>query len=205
MDLKIVVAKRKYVFHQTAPENVARIRRLKKLSCSADLLSQAGKPVATQPRPEALTIDIASEPVVLRGQAPLLAKGQLALADGFTMSDLVQLLDAHVYFWLAATADEAPQGGGKKKSGGEARLRIGLADLIAANPSRGPLFCRYTSGGPRAAQGEGSPRGPDLFQGIVEFEQMDQLNEMVFKGAVNLPASTMVSVDGGKFVPLFDA
>lgn len=204
MDLKIVVAKRKYVFHQTAPENVARIRRLKKLSTSAELLALAGQPPSTAPRPEALTLDVASEPVVLRGQAPLLAKGQLALADGFTMPDLVKLLDAHVYFWLAATADEAPQGAGKKSSG-EARLRIALADLIAANPSRGPLFCRYTSGGPRASQGEASPRGPDLFQGIVEFEQMDQLNEMVFKGTVNLPASTMVSVDGGKFVPLFDA
>jgi hypothetical protein len=161
VNLEHILKKRPWVFHQTAPQNLHRIRRVKQLVCAGLLMKQAGHIAEPAPRPQPLWLNIDTEPVIIRDQAPLLRARQMMLEPGFTMSELVQMLDAHVYFWLSATESFKPQGVGVVATN-EARLRIPLADLLAVN-DRGPLFCRYNSGGPRAYDGRGSPRGPDLF------------------------------------------
>lgn len=190
MRLEKFIATYPFLIHATRESNVSRILRMRTLESAMRLIERAeSRYVRSLPRQAQRVLNVDGEVVVLRDQLPLL-NGQVQLADGFSIVDLVALLDRHVFFWPARVGDA---GGGFLASPKYAEerttlLRVRLADLLNANQNVGPFFCRYNSGAGRMSNGKASPRGPELFAGVAAFDGTPgAVTEVVFRDEVRLP------------------
>src|SRR6266516_1370660 len=184
--LEEYAALRPFVYHVTARENLARLRRTRCLETASALLRQGGRHDLLRTRrlgPVAVTLD--ADLIVLKDQRPLIL-ANLALTTGWTFADLVEYLNHHVYFWPGNAI--SPVGSGRRLLRRYAPespivLRIPILALIAANPHVPPLFDRCNSGAPRMQRGRPVKRGPDLF-GSAEHSRFRsrEVVEVVFCG-----------------------
>lgn len=153
--------------------------------------------LAYSPRPNPVSLRIGTDEVVLRDQAALKVNSA-RLAVGFTLSDLVLLLNQHVFFWPGT--EEGPSDYGLRhakpyQEAGEplAFLRAPSTDLFAPNTTR-LRTSRYNSGSPRSHKTAGkSPRGPDLFKPPQDCDYPPgEVVEVVFSCEAALPSTTMI-------------
>lgn len=190
---------RPWLYHLTAAANVGRILRTRRIESATRLLILAGRPGLVQVRRRShVSIEVDGESVQIRDQAPL-HQGNAALPGGWGIGDLVSLLNDHVFFWPGTGAgpisyglrhfqryvDEKP-----------AILRVTTVDLLSANTSSMPRFCRYNSGSPRCSNGRKSPRSAGTF---VDGEGADfgpaAVVEVTFPGGLDLPAAVQLGSD----------
>jgi hypothetical protein len=160
LDLQEFAAKKPFLFHVTPGANLDAIKKARFLLSAKQLIILAmGEYVRGKPRslPKTLTMRDGSK-VVLRDQEPLLRPGQLGLEPGFTLEDLVEMLDSHVFFWTKEGEGLATS----KKYENEKRalLRVPTDALFRSNFGE-PLFSRVNSGGP-------APRVANLHFGGLE-------------------------------------
>ena len=197
---------RPYLYHLTARDNLASIRKDLKLKSADTLLRAANLKAKVRVRRKvAETITVDGRQIMLRDQRPL-SENSIAFVGGFTFPEFVEFLNQRVFFW--AGNDLGPAGGAKTyglnhfktyKDERPAILRINFESLIQANPGHMPLFCQYNSGAPRCSSGHKAtgcrvPRGPDTFLPALQFGRgAAAVAEVTFAGHVNLPANVEVA------------
>jgi hypothetical protein len=188
---------RPYLYHLTACSNIPAIESVGELKSSAELLEEAGKErMLRTKRKRSEQLVVGGFAVSLRDQAPLYA-GNIQLRHGWTFSDVVEMLNEHVYFWPGDSGSPSRYGVRHycryEKEGEElTMLRVAATDLLSANPESHPRFCRYNSGSPRCSGGQRSPRGDDTFQAEADFAGTpSDVVEVVFHRRVRLPPAIL--------------
>lgn len=192
---------RPFLWHLTAASNLARIRRERMLHPAVDFLRLAGCAAQSHSRrARHVPLNLPDGDVVqLRDQAPLHA-GNVAFADGWDLAQLVAYLNEFVFFWPGA--EVAPIDYGMRhferyRHEPTALIRIPSASLLEQSAVDVRLS-RFNSGSPRCNGGKKSPRGPSTFEAVDRFvESPGRVVEVVVKGAVELPATTVWSLDRG--------
>lgn len=199
---------RPYLFHLTAQGNLKGLLHTKTLLPAAVLLSVNGRLLPRlSPRGQHVRVDHDGRTVWIRDQLPLHA-GSIVFEEGWDMVRWLGHVDAHVFFW-PGTADGPIEGGRNHfahyAAEQPALLRVGTSDVLDANLSIEPLFCRFNSGAPRTANGRKSPRGSQTHVRSDGFEgSASAVRELVFAGPVRLPRSIQVAKDySGHWTPLF--
>jgi hypothetical protein len=123
----------------------------------------------------------------------------MALAPGFDFDDLVELLNAHVFFWPGSEQGPVRSGLNHCERYRESRpaiLRIRTESLLGSPSGPQARFSKYNSGAPRYSGGLPSPRGPDLFESSDRFPgTIQNVIEVAFKGPVGLPPDTELTTD----------
>jgi hypothetical protein len=188
---------RPFLYHLTDTRNVRRIVRTRRIESAAPFTDEVGAFRETQEMRRAhVSIIIDGEEIAIRDQAPL-HQGNMKLADGYTFSDFVALLNERVFFWPGSAA--GPISYGVRHHGRYAHeqptiIRVSTADLFAANPSPPPSYCRFNSGSPRCSNGLKSPRSVRTFvHGDGAEFRAAQVVEVTFSDGVNLPDHVEVS------------
>src|SRR5262249_44202542 len=144
-----------FVYHLTARVNLARISRTGLLESAAALMRRADRLDllrVRRTRLEEIALDGCA--IFLRDQAPL-HDGHIPFEGGWQLPQLIESLNARVFFWPGREAGPIAHGlrhFQRYASEGPAILRIRLRSLVDANPGRTPLFCRYNSGSPRTTR-----------------------------------------------------
>lgn len=201
------VATRPYVFHLTAQGNLNGILATRTLLPAATLQSVNGRQLPRlTPRGQHLRVDWNGYAVWIRDQLPLNAKN-IEFGNGWDLSRLLTHIDEHVFFWPGT--ERGPVDAGRNHferyvHEQPALLRVGTADLIAANRDGEPLFCRFNSGAPRCSGGRKSPRGDSTYLPAAVIERTPgAVKEVVFHGAVQLPHRIDAATDySGPWTPL---
>lgn len=202
MDLSQFTKLRPYLYHTTAQGNLERIHAEKRLRSAAALVKAAGSDLSLserRPTSVVLTFEYGAD-VTLRDQRPLHA-GAIEFEGGWTLPTLVEHLNGHVFFWPGTANGPIPSGvrhAHRYVQAGESLLflRIPTKALMEATPR----FSIVNSGSPRYSGGVKSKRGPETFRQAAAFlESPGRVIEVVFAGAVDLPATTEVreSLGGG--------
>jgi hypothetical protein len=153
-------------------------------------------------------VNIGERHIQIRDQDPLHA-GNITFSDDWTLEDLVEYLNHHVFFWPGW--QHSPIQSGLNHFARYSKecpiiLRAKATDLFTANIATEPLFCRYNSGAPRCIDGYGSPRGPETFLPAAQFHfPPGRVVEVTFRSAVRLPPSCQAAVSlQGPWTPLRD-
>lgn len=93
------VQRRPFLYHLTSQSNLASIKSSGELFSATDLLESAGREqLIGKKRPKSVQIALKGLSISLRDQEPLHA-GNIELQHGWTFSDVVEMLNKHVYFW----------------------------------------------------------------------------------------------------------
>ncbi len=199
---------RPYSYHLTADVNLDRIRRTGVLRTAKSILEDGGyfESIRTR-RTEHRLVQNATDTISVRDQSPL-HRGNLNLEDGFSFEDLVLMLNSRVFFWpgtVVGPTDYGVRHFHRYVAESPVILRVPTVELLEANPSLMPMFCRYNSGSPRCTSGRKSPRGKGTFVNNTSFDgSPSEVVELTFEGTVVLPASTGIgSKPTGPFSPLF--
>jgi hypothetical protein len=188
---------RPYLYHVTARENLARLRRTRRLDPAATIIEQASRlDLKRSRRPEAIVVSLNGDFITLKDQRPLIA-ANVALKAPWQFGDFVEYLNSHVFFWpgdaltplvsgqrlLAHYASELPL-----------IIRVPFLSLLANNPDREPLFSPFNSGAPRMQRGKPVERGPDLFRPANRCPRRPhEVIEVAFRSSVLLPDDTSIA------------
>jgi hypothetical protein len=197
MDLDRLTAGRPYLYHLTAASNLRLLGVLRALFPASQILREAGEvPLVRLVRRGPHKVRWRGGAVELRDQDPFHA-GNVAFDPGWGEGDVVELLNARVYFWpgsLAGPIDYGVRHFQRYASQDPAVLRIPFTDLLASNPTITPELCAYNSGAPRCSGGKKSPRGAFTFVAPSSFGRpAGAVVEVTFPGSVTLPGSTLVA------------
>lgn len=182
-------ALRPFLYHLSAAENIGRIMRMRQLLPTTDLLREAGQPHLTRVRRrENMRVTIGRDTVLIRDQGPLHV-GNLQLEAGWTVEDLLEEINARVFFW-PGTADGPIDYGIRhfeRNKHDAVIVRVASADLFARHPRI--EFAKYNTGSPRCVGGKKSPRGPSTYlpETKCHFKRGEAV-EVAIKGTVNLPS-----------------
>lgn len=185
------VTTRPYLYHLTSRRNFGRLLRCRVMHSTAELLraSNDGQWLGRK-RGETVTTTVEGERIDLRDQKPLYA-GKTLLENGWTFEHLIRQLNERVFFWPGVSGGPISSGQRHYERYASEKpviIRVKTEDLLAANSSATPLFCKYNSGSPRTTQGSGSPRGNNTF---VECDRAayaaSNVVEVTFLNSVTLP------------------
>ena len=195
LDANRLVRYRPWLYHLTDVRNLVGIRQEWTLKSAAAVFAEAGEPDQVRVRRPTHRVVVAKEgEVYVRDQAPL-HEGNIALAEGFSYSDLIELINSFVFFWPGD--HQGPSAYGRRhfaryRHEGPVILRIRTRDLIDSGAA--VHLCRYNSGAPRCSQGRGSPRGPDTFAPIRDFaEGVASIVEVVVPQRLSLPGTVEIA------------
>ena len=178
-------------------QNVERIRESRELLSAASLLRELGIDPNSPVRRAPLLLGTGESAVELRDQGPL-HEGNIVFSPGFSFQDLLNLLNARVFFW-PGKADGRPidyrvRHFNRNAPNGPALLRVPFRDLLTANPRVPPQLCLFNSGSPRCSAGKKNPRSPDTFVDANRFfHPPSRVVEVTFETRVALPGSTEIS------------
>ncbi len=200
--------KRPWLYHLTAASNVARVRRMGRLSSAAVLLVAGGHPeFVRRRRSEMLEVQVGTEIVHVRDQQPL-HRNSMELSGGWSFEDWVAHLNDFVFFWPGSAGGPIDPGlrhFDRYANEHPALIRVPTAHVFAANHRVSPQFSGYNSGSPRCWCGRPSPRGPGTFASGSRFARpVSRVVEVAYRKAALLP-KTGERAEGpqGPWRPLF--
>ncbi len=190
LDIDRFIHLRPKLYHLTASSNANRILETGALHSAADLFRQSGlENMIRQRRPDGQWIDCLGDRVHIRDQAPLHA-GNIAFQGGWSFERFISQLNGLVFFWPGTAAGPIDYGRRhfqKYANDGALVLELSTRSIFDANPTPGPMFCKYNSGSPRCTGGTGSPRGPETFLGADDYHQTpSSVKEVVFSNTTSL-------------------
>jgi hypothetical protein len=185
---------RPYLYHLTACDNLARIRRTAILESAEALMQAAGQGVYSATRRRGMhQITINGDIVHIRDQAPL-HRGNIDFQDGWSFEDVIRSLNARVFFWPGWAPGPIAYGlrhFERYRDENPVILRAPTVDLIQRNAPSAPEFCKYNSGSPRCTGGRGSPRGLHTFAVAEHFRHGPaDVVEVTYRNRCALPAKT---------------
>jgi hypothetical protein len=185
---------------ETSPFRLRAARLKRALHC----VSKIAPDRLHERRLTAISVECSQGSVNLRDQLKL-QQGHVELMGGWSWSDLIAALNSRVFFWPGD--HDGPNDYGRRLFDAydlaeQTVLRVGLGDLLEANPDTSPYFCRFNSGAPRTVNGRKSPRGPDTFlAGGAWPHSPSEVVEISFVCSVSLPRTTEVW-NGARWGPL---
>ena len=203
-----LLARRPLVYHVTAPENLASLRRHRILKSAASLLVEGGRSDLLRARRRGpMRLPIGDDPVVVRGHDPL-APGALELTDGSTLADYIAYLNSLVYLWPGS--ERGPQGGASKlakarKAAPVLVLRCSVRAPRAYNPGLQFLYADYNAGAARDHPTLGkAKRWVSFHRPASEFDaEPGDIKELAVVGSVALPRETECAPStSGPWAPL---
>lgn len=197
MDLVRFIALRPFLYHLTSLDNITSISQTRTLFSAAELRRRAGLPGYIEKRKAHDFISINGHRIAIRDQSPLHA-GNIDFADGFTMEDMLTLLNGLVFFWPGT--ERGPIAYGIRHYARYSHERPAVIRVRTERILRNPnsiLVCQYNSGSPRWNAGRASPRGAATFVGIEKSVlKPSSVVELVSNSPVSLEESTLVSRSG---------
>lgn len=201
VNLERFIALRPFHYHVTARSNRAALLSDWTLRPAAELMRLAGREdLLRWRRPESITVDLPTGPVVIKDQHPLI-EANLSLDGSWELGDFVEYLNEHVFFWPGRADGPISHGQrllGRYDATAPLVLRVPTSDLLAANPGDVPLFCAFNSGAPRRQQGQRVRRGPHLFAPADRFGRREsEVVELAFRCSVRLPQSVELRTESG--------
>jgi len=200
-----------YLYHVTYEDSLRRIRKLQRLESAAALMEAGGKRNWLRlRRANSVNFLVDGDPILLTDQRPIIEKN-IAFQNGWTLSDLIEAINSRVFFWRGIKEGllRSNQGHfGKFKNAGHRMvfLRLSFGEAYRLNAERGPEVCKHNSGAARKYDGKPIPRGPKTFVQPQDAEfKKGEVQEVVFRGFVELPATTEVCLGSwkGPWHPLF--
>jgi len=175
-----------WLTHYTDSRNLDAIRETGALHCALSMMDANERArYAKEKREESLPLESGA---VLRDQRPL--SDRIVFCDGAKLSEFIEYLNGHVFFWPGFYRGEQCRKSFCKKYRypKHVGLRCKLGDLRTKNPGTAFLFSRYNSGAtPRNPKK--SPRCLRLFQPL-EKRNGKSLVEVVVRTKVCLPDNT---------------
>lgn len=192
LDLARFAALRPWAYHMTAPANLGRIGRSRRLACAADLLAAGGRPeLVRERRRAAVPVLIDGEAVVVEHQRPLHAGAIRYDAAGWDFGRYVEHLNRRVFFWPGRAAKLVPQGeshlqGLRAAGANPGLIRVSMSELLTLNAERGPWVSRCNSGAPRGKAVRGA--GTFVSAAACDFPPT-RVAELTFEGHADLPAA----------------
>ena len=120
--------------------------------------------------------------IKLRDQGKL-DEEEIVFFHDFGMTDLVELLNKHVFFWHRFPKKFA------KKYSGDALIRCALADVENSNRDNPAFYCPFNSGAPKSDCDDNKAlRSPYMYQPLdIQCVSAEAIEEVVFRGNVKLP------------------
>jgi hypothetical protein len=197
--LDAFIARRPFLYHFTAVENLDHIRNLRSLDSAVMLAGKSNPPAPIKKRDMAEPLKIEGHVVWLQTQRPLYEKN-ICFEGGWVMADLLSHLNSLVFFWPGTDRGPIPPYGDRYRIGNKwhsnaVALRIPSREMFESLNRDSVLFCRHNSGSPRWSNGQASPRGPHTFLSASDFPgTLSDVVEVVVKDYVKLPSGTEVSV-----------
>jgi len=192
MTISELAAKRPYLYHVTAKENIAILRAQGELLSARSIFERGGRHELLRTRRRDHT-DVCVDGTVyrVRDQRPL-HPGSMALTGEMAFEEFVELLNGLVFFWPGLERGPIDMGLRhfvRYRHESPLVLRVGLRALLDANPGISPKVASVNSGAPRCnpLSGKG-PRGlgtfvePEVFPGTA-----GDVKEVVFDGRLRLP------------------
>lgn len=198
---------RPYLYHLTDRVNLRQIERTHEMSPAVLLMERAGRlDLVRIRRRRHERIAIGGITILLRDQAPL-HKGSMELQGDCIYEDVIEDINARVFFWPGTTGGPISYGVRhfeRYRSERPVILRVNFHSLLKSNPNVEPKFCRYNSGSPRCSNGMKSPRGPDTFAPAAEFVGTpSNVVEVTFESPIVVPADTTIGeYPNGPWQPL---
>lgn len=196
---------RPFLYHVTARENLELITRTGALHPAIELMRLAERSdLRRWKRSQPALLSVEGTSVVLSDQLPL-REERTTLYRGWSFADYIEYLNEHVFFW-PGNADGPSKTGvlsdDSRHEGATAILRVGTAELMAANPSVPPLFCAIHVRAARSPESRRVSRGPRLFMPAEDFARREiEVVEVAFRASLLLPESTVVR-DHDAWTPL---
>jgi hypothetical protein len=201
---------RPFLYHPAYADNIERIRSTRRLESTASLLAAAGRQADLRTRRRTtLAITISGQRILLRDQAPLNERN-IKFTGGWTLGDLVEYLNRHVFFWPSNASGPNDYGVRHYQHYATVNpimIRVAFDSLSDHNHGQIPFFSKYNSGSPRYYQGRPSPRGPDTFLSADQCTYPpSKVVEVTLLECVVLPDDTELSNHpDGPWTPLFSA
>lgn len=154
-----------------------------------------------------MPVTIGVDEVWIRDQRPLHA-GNVGFRGGWTFEDLLMAINDKVFFWPGTYSGPISYGIRHYERYAADRpvlLRLRSSQVLIANSTTTPLFCRYNSGSPRWSNGVASPRGPETFVPCTRAVfSAAAVVEFVMSGEVAIPRCAEVALSfNGPWKPLF--
>jgi hypothetical protein len=187
-----------WLYHSTDARNIDLLQRLRRLRSALEVLRAGGEGwVSRHARTRRETTICVPTPeglVRLKDQRPL-APGALEVEPGFTLGDVVEMINTRVFFWPGRGA--VPIGAGRAHAesyAGQITLRVSFADLLAVNVERELTFSRVNSGAVRMHGGKKQLRGRTTFVAAdAAIFPVGEIKEVTFVGSVVLPKSVEIA------------
>jgi len=197
LDLARFGARRPYLFHLTARDNLYGIRAAGLIECASALFARAHDgELSTMRRDLQRMIEVDSRVVVVRDQKPLCSPA-ISFEEGWDLPRFVRHINEHVFFWPGSSIGPIKSGLNHYRRYAHekpALMRVLWCSVLDTNQTTEPLFSRYNSGAPRMVNGKRSPRGAETYLDSRQFNgSASDVTEVVFPQRVVLPSDTEVS------------
>lgn len=199
IEIDRLCALRPFLFHLTDARNLPRIQAEEALWSADRILRRAKREDRLdRRRPDPLEVLVEGQVVRIRDQAPLHA-GNIAFVEGYGMADFVRRVNGFVFFWPGRDLGPISQGVNhfrRYADQGPRILRVGTAELLAANPEVSMHVSRCNSGAPRCNKGRKQPRSDQTFvpAELAGF-RASEIVEVAFPDLVHLPSRVEQSGD----------
>jgi hypothetical protein len=187
-----------HCYHVTAVVNLRGIRRSRVLQPAATLFRRTEQShLLSCRRTHDVQLRFQNQEILVRNQAPL-DPDQIDLGFRETFEEYVACLNSHVFFWPGTAA--APTLDGVRMFRRTARvksamIRVPTRSLLEANEGSIVHLSTCNTGASWVSEGKKSQRGIGVFQWAESFaEPPERIEEIMFRGSVNLPDDSECSI-----------
>jgi hypothetical protein len=202
VNLEPIITRWTHCYHVTAVVNLRGIRRSRVLFPASTLLRRMDhSDLLSCRRMHDVQLRFQNQEILVRNQAPL-DPDHIDLGSAETFEEYVACLNTHVFFWPGTASGPTLDGVRMfRRTAGvkSAMIRVLSRSLLAANAGSIVHLSTCNTGASWVGEGKKSQRGIGVFQRAESFsESPERIEEILFRGSVNLPDDSEYSTDIGQ-------
>jgi hypothetical protein len=202
VNLEPIITYWTHCYHVTAVVNLRGIRRSRVLLPAATLFRRMDQSdLLGSRRTHDMQLRFQNHETLVRNQAPL-DPNHIDLDSGETFEEYVACLNTHVFFWPGTASGPTHDGVRMfRRTAGvkSAMIRVPIHSLLEANESSIVHLSTCNTGASWVREGKKSQRGIGVFQRAESFaEPPEKIEEIMFRGSVNLPDDSECSAGIGQ-------
>ena len=191
-----------HCYHVTAVVNLRGIRHLRVLFPASTLFRKMERSeLLSCRRTHDVQLRFQNQEILVRNQAPL-DPDHIDLGSAEKFEEYVACLNTHVFFWPGTASGPTPDGVRMfRRTAGvkSAMIRVPSRSLMEANEGSMVHLSTCNTGASWIGEGKKSQRGIGIFQRAESFsEPPDRIQEILFRGSVNLPDDSECSTRVGQ-------